>query len=455
MEVVKKLAEFVVKTNFEALPPEAVTVAKKALLDTLGVALAGSIEPASKIITGFVKKLGDRPSCGIIAGKARASSLNAALANGVISHVLDYDDTGAGAQGHPSVPLFSTVLALGEELGCSGKEILTAYVLGVEVWSKVATQMPMLHMKGWHPTAVFGTLGAGMAAAKLLKLNVEQTMMALGLAGSQAAGVVQNFGTFTKSFHVGNAARSGILAALLVKDGYTATQDILEGHVGFPVAFFGGQKVNVAGMAENLGHPYAVVSPGVNVKKFPACYATHRAIDATLHLAKKNNLKPEEVAEVDVQVPPRTVKILFYDKPTTALEAKFSMNFTLAAALVDRKMGLSQVTDAKTKDPLIQDLERRVKMRVYPDATADENGDNRPDVVTVKMKNGKEYSHGVLRAKGHADVPLTWDELLEKYRDCARVGLNDQQVARTIEIMGNLEKLANIRELASIVTGIA
>ena len=455
MEVVKKIAEFVVKTNFEALPQEAVTAVKKAFLDTLGVALAGSIEPASKIITAFVKKLGGNPTCGVIAGKIRTSAPNAALANGVIAHVLDYDDTGAGAQGHPSVPLFPTVLALGEELGCSGKEILTAYVLGAEVWSKVSAQMPMLHMKGWHPTAVFGTLGAGMAAAKLLKLNVEETMMTLGLAGSQSAGVVQNFGTFTKSFHAGNAARSGIMAALLVKDGYTATQDILEGHAGFPVTFFGGQKVDVAGMAENLGQPFAVVSPGINVKKFPACYGTHRAIDATIHLAKENNLKPEDVAEVDVQVPPRTLQILFYNKPTTALEAKFSMHFTLAAALIDRKVSLSQVTDAKAKDPLILDLERKVKMRPFPDADANENGDKRPDVVTIKMKNGKEYSHSVLRARGHSDVPLSWDELLEKYRDCARVALNDQQVARTIEIMGNLEKLGNVKELASIVTGMA
>ena len=455
MEVVKKLAEFVVKTNFEALPQEAVAAAKKALLDTLGVALAGSTEPASKIITAFVKKQGGNPTCGVIAGKIRTSAPNAALANGVIAHVLDYDDTGAGTQGHPSVPLLPTVLALGEELGCSGKEILTAYVLGAEVWSKVAAQMPMLHMKGWHPTAVFGTLGAGMAAAKLLKLNVEQTMMALGLSGSQSAGVVQNFGTFTKSFHAGNAARSGIMAALLVKDGYTATQDILEGHVGFPVTFFGGQKVDVAGMAENLGQPFAVVSPGINVKKFPACYGTHRAIDATIHLAKENNLKPEDIAEVDVQVSPRTMKILFYDKPTTALEGKFSMHFTLAAALMDRKVSLSQVTDAKVKDPLILDLERRVKMRPFPDADPNENGEKRPDVVTIKMKNGKEYSHSVLRARGHSDVPLTWDELLEKYRDCARVVLNDQQITRTIEIMGTLEKLGNVRELANIVTGMA
>ena len=131
------------------------------------------------------------------------------------------------------------------------------------------------------------------------------------------------------------------------------------------------------------------------------------------------------------------------------------MHFVLSAALIDRKMGLSQVTDAKAKDPLILDLERKVKMRAFPDASPNETGDNRPDVVTIKTKNGKEYSHGVLRAKGHADVPLTWDELLEKYRDCARVALNDQQAARTIEIMGNLEKLGNIRELMSIVTGMA
>ena len=453
MEVVKKLAEFVVKTSFEALPQEAVAAAKKALLDTLGVALAGSIEPASKVITGFVKRFGDRPACGVIAGKVRTSPLNAALANGVIAHVLDYDDTGAGCQGHPSVPLFPTVMALGEELGCSGKEILTAYVLGAEVWSKVATQMPQLHMKGWHPTAVFGTLGAGMAAAKLLKLDVEQTMMALGLAGSQAAGVVQNFGTFTKSFHAGNAARSGIMAAMLIKDGYNATKDILEGHVGFPVTFFGGQKVDVAGMAENLGKPFAVISPGINVKKFPACYATHRAIDATLHLAKEKNLKPEEVAEVDVQVPARAVKILFYSKPTSALEAKFSMNFVLATALMDRKVSLAQVTDGRANDSRIQDLERKIKMRAYPDADANESGENRPDVVTIKMKDGKEYSHGVLRARGHADVPLSWDELLEKYRDCARIALGEKEVEKTLELMGDLESLNNVKELMKIVTG--
>ncbi|MBU1206704.1 MAG: MmgE/PrpD family protein [Proteobacteria bacterium] len=453
MEIGKKISEFLVKTNFQDLPREAVTAMKRAMLDTLGVTFAGSTEPAGKILTGFVKKFESKPVCGVIGGKIRTSSPNAALANGTMAHALDYDDTGAGCQGHPSVPLMPTVLALGEELGCSGKEIITAYVLGAEVWSKIASQMPMLHLKGWHPTAVFGTLGAAAAAAKLLKLESDQTMMALGLAGSQAAGLGQNFGTMTKPFHAGNAARSGIVAALLVKEGFTATQEILGGHLGFPMAFFGGQKVEVARMADNLGKPFAVVSPGINVKKFPSCYLTHRAIDALLHLIKEHDLKPGEIEDVDCQVPPRAVKILFYNAPSNGLQGKFSMPFCLAVALMDRKVGLAQVTDEKVKDPVIQELERKIKMRSYPDADEKENGENRPDVVIVRLKNGKEYSHGVLRAKGHADAPLTWDELLEKYRECARLVLDDKGVERTIELMGSLEKLPNIKELMNIATG--
>jgi 2-methylcitrate dehydratase PrpD len=452
VETVKKIAEFVVKTNFSALPSSAVSVAKRAIFDTLGVALAGSVEPPCKIITGFVKKMGCKPTCGVIAGKMRTSAPNAALANGIMAHVLDYDDTGAGTQGHPSVPIFPAVMALGEELGSSGKEIITAYILGVEVYAKIAAEMPLLQMKGWHPTAIFGTLGAGTAAAKLLNLDIEQTMMVLGLAGSQAAGIAQNFGTFTKSFHAGNAARSGIIAALLVKDGFTATKDILEGNMGFPVTFFGGEAVDVARMSENLGQPFAAVSPGINVKKYPACYLTHRAIDATIHLAVENKLKPEEVAEVDVQFAPWNMKILLHDKPTTSMEAAFSMHFLIAASLIYRKVGLSEVTDVKVQDPLILDLQRKVKMRPFPDADANENGDNRPEVITIKMKTGKEYSHSVLRARGHSDVPISWDELSEKYRDCAGITLAKKEVEKSIELMYTLESLSDIKELSRIVT---
>ena len=228
MEILKKLAEFVVKTNFDDLPSDAVNVTKRALIDTLGVAFAGSREPAAKIITGFVKSFQSQPVSGVIGGSIRVSSPDAALANGTMAHALDYDDA-SNSGGHQSATLFPTILGLGEELGCSGKDVISAYVLGAEVWSRISSNMPGLHFKGWHPTSVFGPLGTAVAAAKLLRLDVKETMMALGLAGSQAAGIGQNFGTMTKPFHVGNAARSGIVSAMLARDGFTATQEILEG----------------------------------------------------------------------------------------------------------------------------------------------------------------------------------------------------------------------------------
>ncbi|MGA2463783.1 MAG: MmgE/PrpD family protein [Thermodesulfobacteriota bacterium] len=457
MEITRKIAEFVAKTNFDNLPTEAVDATKRAILDTMGVAFAGSAEPASKIITSFVKKFECKPVCGVIMGKIRTSSPNAALANGTMAHTLDYDDTCAGLQGHPSVPLFPAVMALGEEFGCSGKEIITAYVLGVEVWSKIASNMPMLHLKGWHPTAALGTMGAAAAAAKLLKLDVEKTMMALGLAGSQAAGVGQNFGTMTKPFHAGNAARSGIVAAMLIKDGFTAAKDILEGPMGFPLAFSfdGHQKMDVVKMAENLGDPYAVISPGINVKLFPTCGYTHRAIEALIHLVQEYSFKPDNIESIDCQVPPRAVKILYRSEPNTGLEGKFSMHFCLAVALNDSKVGLAQVNDEKVKDPVIKELERKVRLRSYPDADEGETGWNRPDVVTVKLKNGSEYCYGVVKAKGSASNPLTWSELLEKYYECGRLVLDDRNLGRIVELIGSLEELRNIKELMGIATGIS
>lgn len=238
MTVTEKLARFVVDTNLDMMPPEVVTIVKDALIDTVGVTLACSVTPIGKIIIAFVKKLGCMPVAGIIGGKFRTSPCNAALANGCMAHGLDYDDAGASTQGHPSAVLMPVALALGEELEASGREIIEAYVLGVEVWAKIARTMRDLHFKGWHPTAVFGTLGAAAVGAKLLKLDINQTAMALALAASEASGLGQNMGTMTKPFHAGNAAKNGIIAAKLAKEGFTAAIDIMEGDMGFLKAFY-------------------------------------------------------------------------------------------------------------------------------------------------------------------------------------------------------------------------
>lgn len=446
MEITEKMAKFIVETDFEKLPSEAVSSVKNALLDTLGVTFAGSAEPVGKIITEFVNKMDCKPTASVIGSKIRTSSPNAALANGTMAHALDYDDRGAGnSQGHPSSPLLPTVFALGEELGASGKKIITAYAIGVEVWSRIASCMPLFHLKGWHPTGVFGTLGASAAAANLLKLNLEQTVMALGLAGSQAAGVGQNFGSMTKPFHAGNAAKNGITAAMLTKDGFTATKDILEGPFGFPVTFYGGE-VELSKMVLNLGNPF-MVSPGLDVKKYPTCYFTHKAIDATLDLVNKHDeIKPDQVEAVDCEIPYRAIKVLFYTDPQNKLESKFCMQFALAVAIVDHEVGLDQVTDKKVKDPLIQELMKKINMHAYSDAEFE----TRADKVTIKLKNGKKYSQGVQQARGHHDVPLPRDELLAKYQECAKKVLNREDIQRSIELLESLEELEDIRELMDI-----
>jgi 2-methylcitrate dehydratase PrpD len=449
MEITRKLAEYLVATDFDSLPPDAITAAKRAILDTLGVTYAGSTQPAGKIITDFVEKDECKPVCGVIGGRGRTSAANAALANGTMAHALDYDDA-SRVQGHISSVLLPTVLAQGEEIGCSGKEIIAAFVLGAEIWGKISANMPALHFKGWHPTGVFGPFGATAAAAKLLRLNAEQTRMALGLAGSQAAGVSQNFGTMTKPFHVGNASRIGIVSASLAKSGFTATRDILEGSLGFPVGFYWNEAVELPRMTKNLGNPFNIVSPGFNVKKFPTCYMTHRAIDALLDLVEEYDLRPADVEHIDCQGSPRAVKMLFYTDPQNSLEGKFSMHFCLAVALAERKIGLAQVTDEKVKDPRIVELARKVTFRVNPDADEMEIGDKRPDVVTVKLKNGGSHSKGVLTAKGHAEVPLTWDELVEKYRECACQVLDDKDIEKSVELVANLEDAVNIRELLNL-----
>ena len=444
METVKKIAAFIEETRYESLPEDVVSTVKNALLDTLGVAIAGSVEPAGKIITGFVTKMGGNPVASVIGGKFCTSSPLAALANGTMGHALDYDDTGAGSQGHPSAPMLPAIFALAEETGASGSEIITAYAVGVEVWSKVSSCMPSLHLKGWHPTAVFGTLGAAAGAAKLLKLKTDQAAMAVGLAASEAAGLMQNFGTMTKPFHAGNAAQNGVVAAMLAGQGFTSDQDILEGQFGFPAVIYGGE-VDISGIADDLGNPFALAADGINVKKYPTCYRTHAAIDIMLDLVTKYDLKPEQIEKIECLVPYSTTKMLFHTNPGNKLEAKFSMNFVMAAALIDRRVGLDQVTDEKLNDPGIRDILGMAAMQAY------DGPEDRPVTVTVRLKDGNEYSDSAMNPRGHAESPLSREDLLDKYTDCAKRVLDDGAIERSIALLDQMEKLPDIKELMEIV----
>lgn len=448
--IAEKLATFVVDTSLRKMPLEVIGLTKRAMMDSLGVALAGSAHPIGKTITAFVESLGGKPVAQVIGSEVRTSSPLAALANGVMFHVLDYDDVKAGTQGHPSAVLMPVVLSLGEELSSSGEEIMEAYVLGVEIWAKISSIMPEFHLRGWHPTGVFGTIGAAAAAAKLLKLTRQQTTMALGIAGSEAGGLIQNFGTMTKSFHVGNAARGGVMAALLAGNGFTSAKNILEEDTGFIATFYGKTTAKLSKITENLGSPFALISPGLSMKKYPSCYSTHRALDAILHIIKLHHIKPEAVQAVTCQSNPVAQKALRYPDPSTALQGKFSMQFALAVALIDQRFTLAQATDKKVNDPVIKNFMKRVTLSVHPDwVDGEDTSYSRPDIVTVMLKNGRRYSYEVLTAKGDSKAPLAEEELVNKYRECAKLALGNEEVDRLLELIWKLEELDDIRKLTA------
>ena len=458
MKITEQFAKFVVETDYQKLPAEAVAVAKRAMLDYVGVTIAGSLEPAGMLVSNLVRKMGCLPKAAVVGAELQTSSPNAALANGTMAHALDYDDVSTTINEHPIAihltgVLLSAILPLAEELRASGRDIITAYVLGYEVASQLANAMGPDYGDnlGWHPTSPLGTIGAGAAAAKLLYLDMLQTVTALGIAASQAAGLRQNFGTMTKPFHIGNAARNGIISAILAKDGFTAASDPLEGRFGFCHAFSGGRGYDVNKVAENLGESWQVISPGPAMKLYPCCGSAHGALDALFSLLQKYNIQAEKVSAVEVTVPFDPPRSLIHYNPKTALEGKFSLQYCLAAALIDQKVRLETFTTEQVQRPEVRKLFDRITMFRQLGMEGQPSWEPPEYVVTVKMDNGETYSE---RANAPFIAPIriaTREELAEKYRDCASLVLSASDVETSLELIENLENLTDIIQLTEII----
>ena len=441
MGATKKLVDFIIKTNYENLPKEAINIAKQCFLDCIGVSLAGCVQPIAKIMESYLKDVGGTPQSSIIGLGIKTSSTNAAFANGTIGHALDYDDMIFPVIGHPTVPILPAVLALGESTGATGKDVLLAFILGFEVFCKVgAATSPSHWYKGFHATATIGTYGAVAAASKLLKLEEEQMMNAFGIAGSEASGLKQNLGTMTKPFHAGHAAEGGVKAALLAKKGFTAAKDVLEGRFGFAKLMADGYDF---GVLDKLGDQWDIVNPAPFFKPYPSCGGTHAAMNAMLSLIKEYDIKPDEVERIDAGMNPGGVEELIYTEPKNALQAKFSMQFCLAIILLERKGGLAQFTDAKVRDPKTVKLMKRINLYVAPELTESLplGWVDKTASVKVKMKDGREY-------RKTADIRhLTWDELKSKYEECASLALPENKLRGSIDVIMNLEKVKSLNPL--------
>ena len=351
MPVTEDIADFVLSFDLQRSPADLLSRVREGFLDSFGVMLAGSREESAEIAGRWVKSQGGSGRCAVLAdGGFRASSANAALANGVAAHTLDYDHFG-----HQSAVMLPCVLAAGEAKGASGRELIEAYVIGVEVSSLLAKGMGKeVQDLGFHPVGVCGSLGAAAAAARLLALERKQVQVALGIAASLTAGLSQNFGTMVKPLHLGNAARNGILAAELSAMGFTANPEILDEHGGF----FGRLT---AEDTKGLGRSFRFLEPGIAFKAYPCPYSAQRAVDAIIRISERHKVKPQEVAEITCAAAPATFRVLIHHRPTTSLEAKFSLEYLLAAGLAlktinEECFGLNHVND-----PVMRDLVLKVR----------------------------------------------------------------------------------------------
>lgn len=443
--VTDTLAQFVTQTEFAAISEKALANAKMHLLDTLGVALAGTREPIAAIALDYCKRIGPAHESTIWGTKLKAAAPTAAFANGLLAHALDYDDWDAFIHvGHPTSMLLGAALSVGESSAASGKELLKAYVLGIEVMGKLAANCPNVQDRGFHSTPVWGSLGAAVACASLVKLDAGQLKAALGIAASAAGGIHRQQGSMVKPFHAGNAARNGAEAALLARSGFTADTAILEAPRGFCDTFFGPATCNYEQMIENIGQPFFLESPGLGLKWHPCSAPQFLAADAALHLKHEHQIEYEDVARIEVRIPPLRYQRHYAAEVKTGLRGKFAINYVVALCLLDGKLELATFTDEKVNQAKVQ--QALGKVQVICDDSIPEPGPYCP--VSVDLKSGARHSFTARIAKGDPRNPMTETEVIEKFRSNAKLAISENQAENLVAAVRNLETLSNVKELA-------
>jgi 2-methylcitrate dehydratase PrpD len=445
--VTDTLARFVTETDLQSISEQTRANAKLHILDTLGVALAGADQPAAHIALAYCQRLGASNEASIWGTRSKASVSTAAFANGLLAHALDFDDWDAFIHvGHPSSMLLGAALSLGENLGASGEALLKAYVLGIEVMCKIAANAPNVQDRGFHSTPVFGSLGAAVACASLLKLDPDTIKAAFGIAASAAGGIHRQQGSMVKPFHAGNAARNGVEAALLAQAGFTADAAILEAPRGFCDTFFGPGKCDFEKMIKDVGKPYFLESPGLGLKWHPCSAPQFLAADAALSLKHEHKINFEDVAKVEVSIPPLRYARHYAAEVKTGLRGKFAINYVVAMSLLEGKLDLATFTDEAVNQPKAQAAFHKVQ--VICDETIPEPGPYCP--VSVELHDGKRFTYTAKIAKGHPQNPMTETEVEEKFLGNARSVISEERAAKLAVVVRRLEAANNLRQLTDL-----
>jgi 2-methylcitrate dehydratase PrpD len=383
----------------------------------------------------------------------------AAFANGVGIHADDYDDTQLavakdrvyGLLTHPTAPALPSAIAKGEALNASGADVFLAYQLGVEVECKISEAInPRHYQTGFHSTATCGTFASASAAGKLMGLNRETMRRALSIAGSQSAGLRENFGTMTKPFHAGRSSESGVVAAEFAEIGWTAAPTILEAPRGFFSAAGGGYDPKAIDGV--LGKPWTFSSPGVSIKPHPSGSLTHPGMTEMIRLIKAHDIKPEQVVSVKVGTNHNMPNALIHHRPTNELQAKFSMEFCMAILLLDRRAGLSEFTDEVVMRPDVQAMIQKVDFGVDPEAEA-AGFHKMTTLITITLTDGRVIRGSADFGRGSPAMPMSYEEVAEKFREnCEFSKFDSKKAGQVVDMIRRIESVGSIRELTALLS---
>ena len=433
------IGQFLAHVTYEDLPPEVLPMIRDAFTDTVGVIMVGIDQP----VTGIVRKTLVEPASSTEARACLSSRLvsapDAALLAGAIAHSLDYDDQ--SMSGHPSAVLVPAILAEAEVLGSSGKEMATAYVAGYEVWCELWRRDRNYHSKGWHPTSVFGVMAAAAAGAVLRRLPDERAATAVAIAGSYAGGLFSNFGSMMKGYHAGMAARGGLEAARLAAAGMSAGPDAIENPQGFLMAYSADGSPDLTSDSK-LGKDWYLPKHKLLIKLHPTCYFLHRSFNGTVQMLAGRNVDPDEVESVEVRMGKGQVTCLVYDRPQTRWEAEFSGQYGIAAAVVLGKMGVAELADEVVQRADLQAFFPKVRLIAVDEYEERDPVFSPTESVTMTLRSGEVIESGPISTiPGHANDPLTSEQLWEKFRECTA---NTHTETEARELFGLLQEIDSL-----------
>lgn len=454
----EELARFVIGTRSDDVPEVVVANGKKSILDGLGLALSGSVAKSGELVRRHVEDISSPSGAATVIGSdLKVPARFAAFCNGVGIHADDYDDTQLavakdrvyGLLTHPTAPALPAALAIGETLDASGADVMLAYHLGVEAECKIAEAInPRHYQEGFHATATCGTFAAASAAGRLMGLDLATLKRALSIAGSQSAGLRENFGTMTKPFHAGRSSESGVVAAQFASYGWSAAGDILEAPRGFFKAAGGGYDASA--INGKFGKPWTFDEPGVSIKPHPSGSLTHPGMTELLRMIRENSVRAEDVRRLRVGTNSNMPNALIHHQPKNELQAKFSMEFCMAILLLEGRAGLNEFTDEVVLRDDVKDMIAKVDFVV--DDRAEAAGYHlMTTYLDLELNDGRKISGKADFGKGSPANPMSYDEVADKFRECARFANWDMGKAdEVVAMVAQLEQLPDIHGLMAL-----